>query len=177
MKHSLPVALLLGLAACSATAPDPGSSEVKEQVAATKELFVQKAPHLREMFEQSYGYAIFPKVGKGGLIVGGGGGKGYVYEQGALVGGVTMSMVSLGAQVGGESFAEVIFFENEPVLREFKSGNFEFGATVNAVAAEASSSRHAKFDEGVAVFTVTRGGLMAEASVAGQKFTYAPVQK
>jgi lipid-binding SYLF domain-containing protein len=168
----LPVLLL---AACEATPPDPASVDVQREIAETKDLFLRRAPHLRQHFDGAYAYALFPKVGKGGLVFGGGGGKGYVVERGKLAGGVTLSMATFGAQIGGESFAEVIFFEDEPAFARLEQNKFEFGATVNAVAAEAGASRHAKFHDGILVVTTTHGGLMAEASVAGQKFDYAPI--
>jgi lipid-binding SYLF domain-containing protein len=172
-------ALLALVVACRSDVPDRDDYDrpPQDEVAEAKNLFLSRAPHLQRWFDESYGYAIFPELGKGAAVVGGGGGQGYVYEKGRLVGYSTLTLISAGAQLGGEGYSEVIFFEDQATLDEFKRGNLEFGATVNAVAADSSRSRHAAFDDGVAVFTVTRGGLMVEASVSGQKFTYRPIDR
>jgi len=134
--------------------------------------FLKRDPSLKTFFDDSHGFAIWPKVGKGGLIVGGGGGSGYVFEQGKQIGTSKMSFISIGAQIGGQSFSEVIFFKDEAALVDFKQGNFEFGAQVSAIAADEGVGSKSDYDKGVAVFTLPLGGLMAEASVSGQKFTY-----
>ena len=125
-----------------------------------------------KLFENSYGYVIFPKIGKGGFIVGGSGGDGTVYEKGKEVGTAKMGQVTVGAQIGGQSYREVIFFENEDALNRFKYNKLEFSGQVSAVAVRSGASKNAKYTEGVAVFTQDIGGLMAEATVGGQKFTY-----
>lgn len=158
-----------------ASHPDVRDPGTENKVAETIAAFRNADPDLDRFFNESYGYAVFPKVGKGGFIAGGGGGGGYVYEQGQLVGTVTMRMLTVGAQIGGQDFREIIFFENQATLDSFKTGNFEFSATVDAVAASHGAARQARFDQGVAVFTLARSGLMAEASVGGQKFDYRPV--
>jgi len=125
-------------------------------------------------FANSAGYAVFPDVGKGGFIVGGARGKGIVYEKGNPIGRATMTQASIGAQAGGESFAEVIFFETPSALSDFKNGKFEMSADVGAVAASQGASKAAKYKTGVAVFTVAKRGLMVQASVGGQKFKFEP---
>jgi lipid-binding SYLF domain-containing protein len=145
-------------------------------------------------FNDSYGYAVFPSIAKGGLGVGAAHGKGKVYEQGKYVGDTSMTQVSVGFQAGGQAFSQIIFFENKAAFDQFTSGNFEFGAGVSAVAiksgasgsvgttgATASASSGSgktgagtagRYRKGMAVFTIAKGGLMYEASLSGQKFSY-----
>jgi lipid-binding SYLF domain-containing protein len=145
-------------------------------------------------FHKCYGYAVFPTIGKAGLAVGGAFGKGRVYERGKLIGDVSMSQVSVGFQAGGQTYSQMIFFENKKALDEFTSGNFEFGGNVGAIAITASASANAgttgasaaasggkkdaatagEYHDGMVVFTIAKGGLMYEASVSGQKFSYKP---
>jgi lipid-binding SYLF domain-containing protein len=144
-------------------------------------------------FSSCYGYAVFPTIGKGGLIVGGAHGKGHVYEKGKFIGNTSVTQISVGFQAGGQAYSEIIFFEDKRALEEFTKENFEFEAGVSAVAITAAANasagttgatatasggkRDAKtvggsYYKGVAVFTIVKGGAMYEASVAGQKFTF-----
>mgnify|MGYP000099030761 FL=1 len=143
-------------------------------------------------FDQSYGYAVFPTIGKGGIGIGGAYGKGRVYAQGKYVGDTSMTQLSIGFQLGGQGFSQIVFFEDKRAFDEFTSGNFEFGAQASAVAltagasagattagasAGASGGKHdattvGEYHKGMAIFTVAKGGLMYEASVGGQKFSY-----
>ncbi|HEY1909912.1 MAG TPA: lipid-binding SYLF domain-containing protein [Vicinamibacterales bacterium] len=143
-------------------------------------------------FSKSYGYAVFPTIGKGGLIVGGAHGSGRVYEKGTYVGDSSMTHVSVGLQAGGEAYSEIIFFQDKRAFDEFTSGNFEFSAQAQAVAITAGASaqtstagssagasggkKDAKtaggYYKGMAVFTVAKGGAMFEVSIGGQKFSY-----
>ncbi len=154
----------------------------------------KKAGESESFFQRSYGYAVFPTVGKGGLGVGAALGKGRVYARRRLIGDVTMSQLSVGFQAGGQSFSQMIFFENKGDLDRFTAGNFEFGANVGAIAITASASGSAgttgttasasgdkknaanagEYHDGMVVFTIAKGGLMYEASVSGQKFSYKP---
>ncbi len=134
--------------------------------------FIKADKSMDGQFSKSYGYAIFPNVGKGGLGVGGAAGNGTVYEQGKLVGMAKLSQVSIGLQAGGQSYREVIFFENKESMDRFKDNRVEFSAQVSAVAAASGASANAKYVEGVMVFTMQKGGLMYEASVGGQKFKF-----
>jgi lipid-binding SYLF domain-containing protein len=136
--------------------------------------FLAKDSSMKKFFHGAHGFAIWPSVGKGGLVIGGGGGSGSVYERGKLIGTTKLSFVSVGAQIGGQSFAEVIFFKDKAAIDNFKRGNFEFGAQVSAVAATAGAANGTDYDSGVAVFTLPKKGLMAEASVSGQEFTFEP---
>ena len=134
--------------------------------------FLKGDPSMEKLFASSYGYAIFPKIGKGALIIGGSGGNGTVYEKGKTIGMAKMAQVSIGAQIGGESFREVIFFQNKEALDRFKKNKVEFSADITAIAVKAGNSRNAQFTDGVVVFTQSMGGLMAAVAVGGQKFTY-----
>jgi lipid-binding SYLF domain-containing protein len=149
--------------------------EKKELISESQEAkadFLKTDPSMNKLFNESYGYVIFPKNGKGGLVIGGSGGHGVVYEKGKTIGTAKMAQVTVGAQVGGESYREVIFFENKEALDRFKDNKVEFSSAVSAVAVKSGVAANAKYADGVAVFTHSLGGLMAEASVGGQKFTY-----
>jgi lipid-binding SYLF domain-containing protein len=144
-------------------------------------------------FNKSYGYAVFPTIGKAGVGVGGAHGSGRVYEKGAYVGDTKMTQLTIGFQLGGQAYSQIIFFENKKAFDDFTSGNFEFSAQATATAITASASAQATttgtaagasskasnattagtgYQNGMAVFTVAKGGLMYEASLGGQKFSY-----
>jgi lipid-binding SYLF domain-containing protein len=145
-------------------------------------------------FASSYGYAVFPTIGKGGLVVGGARGTGRVYQKGKYVGDTSMTQLSVGFQAGGQAYSEIIFFQDQRAFDEFTSGNFSFSGDVSAVAITAGASARAGtggstagasggkkdattaggYQKGVAVFTIAKGGLMYQAAVAGQKFSYKP---
>ena len=146
-------------------------------------------------FQTSHGYAVFPTIGKAGVGIGGAMGKGTVYAKDKPVGNTTMSQLSIGFQLGMQGYSQIIFFKDKRAFDEFTSGNFEFGATVQAVAITAGASASVNttgntasasggknnastasggYHKGMAVFTVAKGGLMYEVSVGGQKFTYTP---
>ena len=129
-------------------------------------------PTLSMWFESAYAYAVFPRVGKGGFIVGGAGGKGLVIRGTTTVGETSLSQVTIGAQIGGQVYAQYIMFKDQTAFEHFTRGNFEMGAQVSAVAITLGASKDAGYDGGVAVFTLADGGLMLEASVGGQKFKY-----
>src|SRR5580765_3867234 len=115
---------------------------------------IQKAdPSISKLFSTSSGYVIFPKIGKGAIIIGGSGGNGVLYENGKTTGTAKVAQVSIGAQVGGESYREVIFFENKEALERFKDNKVEFSGQVSAVAVKSGASANAKYADGVAVFT------------------------
>jgi lipid-binding SYLF domain-containing protein len=152
----------------------------------------KKAGESGTYFGKSYGYAVFPTIGKGGVGVGGAYGKGRVYAKGKYVGDTSMAQVTIGFQLGGQAYSEIIFFEDERAFKEFTGGNFEFGADASAIAITASANAKASstgasagasatknaattaggYHKGMATFTVAKGGLMYEASVGGQKFSY-----
>jgi lipid-binding SYLF domain-containing protein len=131
-------------------------------------------PTLTMWFDTAYAYAVFPKVGKGGFIVGGAHGKGLVIRGDTTVGITSLTQVTVGAQLGGQAYAQYIMFKDQTAFDHFTRGNFEMGAQVSAVAVTLGASADASYDSGVAVFTLAEGGLMFEASVGGQKFKYTP---
>ena len=143
-------------------------------------------------FNSAYGYAVFPTIGKGGIGIGGAYGKGRVYEKGAYIGDCSMKQATIGFQLGGQSYSQIVFLEDRRALKEFTSGSFEFGAEASAVAITAGAGAKAStggtsagasagrndakvvgaYHKGMATFTVAKGGLMYEASIGGQKFSY-----
>jgi len=136
---------------------------------------LQKADSsLKKLIDDSAGYVIFPGIGRGGFIIGGERGKGLVYQKGKVVGEAKVTEINIGAQVGGESYSELILFETAEALRDFKASNWEMSAKVNAVAAAEGAAKNAKYQQGVAVFTLSKGGLMVQATVGGQKFKFKP---
>jgi lipid-binding SYLF domain-containing protein len=165
------VVFLLNFAPSALAGWDPTkANEAQEAIAA----FKATDPDLEIFFENAHGYAVFPSVGKAGMGIGGAYGKGVVYEQGEEIGKTTLKQVSMGFEFGGENYREIIFFENQETLDDFKKGNYELDAQASAVALKKGASKNADFDEGVAVFTQTKGGLMFDVSVGGQKFTFDP---
>ncbi len=163
---------------------DPRRSEPKavpkthdEKVRNTIREFLRKDPDMKLFFDKAYGYAVFPTVGKGGIGIGGAFGKGKVYEQGRWIGDASLSQLTIGFQLGGQAYSEVIFFRDKAALERFTSGNFAFSAQASAVAATAGASADADYENGVAVFTLAKGGLMYEASIGGQKFGFTPASE
>lgn len=134
-------------------------------------------PGLSRFFDGAVGYAVFPSVGKGGFGVGGAYGKGVLFEHGNPTGRTTLTQVTVGAQVGGQAYSEIVFFESPEAIESFKKGELAMAAQVSAVVASTGASANAKYARGVAVFTLAKAGLMAEATVGGQKFHYRPFAK
>ena len=134
--------------------------------------FLKKDPMMKSLFENATAYVIFPNIGKGAMGVGGATGNGILFEKGKAVGKANMTQITIGAQAGGKVYSEVIFFENNEALKSLKDGKFEFTGQVSAVAVKAGVSANIKYRDGVMVFTQEKGGLMYEASLGGQKFTY-----
>lgn len=146
------------------------------------------------LFDKSYGYAIFPTIGKVGFIAGAGYGGGRVYRKGVYIGDSSVTQLSLGWQIGGQAYSQIIFFEDERALKDFTSGNFEFGADASATIITAGASGAAgteganagasgsptkantsgRYFRGMAIFTIIKGGAMVEAVLAGQKYSYRP---
>lgn len=144
-----------------------------DAINAKKEL-LKTSSALQSFFDNSAGYVIFPNVGKGGFIIGGASGNGVVYEKGKAVGMADLKKLNVGLQAGGQSIIEVIFFETQIDLNRFMEGKFAFAAEASAVALKSGVAFNAKYKEGVAVFALPKAGLMADASVGGQKFGYHP---
>lgn len=160
----------------------------------TKKMFEDAG--VSNMFNSAYGYALFPTIGKAGFVVGGAYGKGRVYEQGKHIGNTEMTQATVGFQLGGQGFSQVVFFQDKRALAEFTSGSFEFGAEAQATAITAAAGASAntagssatasggknnattaggKYNKGMATFTITKGGLMYEASIGGQAFSFKPL--
>jgi lipid-binding SYLF domain-containing protein len=137
-----------------------------------KSEFIKTDKLMQSLFNNAYAYVIFPNVGKAGAGVGGAAGNGVVYQKGGLIGSAKMKQLSIGLQMGGQLYSEVIFFESADALNKFKDGKFEFSGQASAVAVKAGASANVKYREGVMVFTRAKGGLMYEASLGGQKFNY-----
>jgi lipid-binding SYLF domain-containing protein len=154
------------------------------------------SPAVAKFFDNSYGYAVFPTIGKAGWVIGGSYGKGQVYRGGKVTGKTSVVEGSIGFQFGGEAFSEIIFFEDKRAYDEFTSGNFEFGATAQAVVITAGAQAQAGttgasagasagpktgvqaetgYHKGMATFVHSKGGLMYEASIGGQKFKFEPL--
>ena len=164
-----------------------------DQYADTINVF-RSAIESKGFFDSAYGYVVFPTIGKGGIGIGGAYGEGRVYAQGVYVGDASMTQVTIGWQLGGQAYSQMIFFKDRRAFDEFTGGNFEFGAQASAVAITAGAQASAtttgssagasggqndattvgSYYKGMAVFTVAKGGLMYEASIGGQKFSYTP---
>ncbi|MGB2906098.1 MAG: YSC84-related protein [Candidatus Aminicenantaceae bacterium] len=154
----------------------PALAQSESEVQAVREHFEEGDPGMQAWFREAYGYAVFPSVGKGGFGIGGAHGKGLVYEQGNLVGRSTLTQLTIGFQFGGQAFSEVIFFKNKQAFDHFTQENFEFGAQVSAVALTAGISADLDYSGGVAIVTAPKGGLMYEASIGGQKFSFQKIK-
>jgi len=136
--------------------------------------FERTNPKIKPFIDEAAGYAVFPTVGKGAIGIGGAHGSGLVYEKGKLIGSTTLSQITIGFQLGGQAYRELICFQNQQALDRFKGGNVEFDAQASGVAVTAGISFDAAYEHGVAVFTMAKGGLMYEASIGGQKFSFEP---
>jgi lipid-binding SYLF domain-containing protein len=153
----------------------------------------KSSPAVQPFFEDAYGYVVFPTVGKGGIGIGGAYGKGQVYRGGKVTGTASLVKATIGFQLGGQAFSEIIFLQDKRAYDEFTSGNFEFDATASAVAITAGAQAKAgtegatagasagpatgtqartNYRKGIAVFVHTKGGLMYEAAIGGQKFSF-----
>lgn len=169
-----------------------GAAQAQDKYAETIDLF-KNAGESASFFGKSYGYAVFPTIGKAGLGIGGAHGSGQVYVAGKPVGETKMTQLSFGWQAGAQGYSLMIFFEDERAFKEFTSGNFEFGAQASAVAITAGASAGAStgagtgagasggkkdaatlggYHKGMAAFTIIKGGLMYEAAIGGAKFSY-----
>jgi lipid-binding SYLF domain-containing protein len=170
-----------------------GANAAKVENYSTTINMFRKSPTVQKFFNNAYGYAIFPTIGKAGYVVGGSYGKGQVYRKGKVVGKTSVIEGSIGFQIGGEVFSEIIFFQNRDAYQKFTSGNFEFDATAQAVAITAgaqaqvgtkgastganigsdkSIQANPGYFNGMATFVQSQGGFMYELSIGGQKFTF-----
>ena len=172
-KALLAAGFLSLLAAC-ATAPETheGKAEMRRTSAEALSQAQQNDPSLRNLIQVSAGYAVFPSIGKGAIGIGGAYGKGDLYQNGVVVGYCDMTQASIGFQLGGQAYTEILVFETPAAVERFKNGNFRFDAQATAVALKSGAGANAKFANGVVVFTMDEAGLMYEAAVGGQKFSY-----
>ena len=187
--------LLIVALAISLAAPVSAKREVQDYTETINKF--KQSSDVRPFFDTAHAYAVFPTIGKAGLGVGAARGKGQVYLNGEVVGFTALTDVSIGFQAGGQAYSQIIFFEDERALREFTSGNFEFDAEAGAIAIQSGASAKAgtegagagassggaggsyagSFHKGMLVFTMAQGGLMYEATISGQKYSYNPVPK
>lgn len=133
---------------------------------------IKDTPKLSSFKNKSYGYVIFPKVTKAGIGIGGAAGKGVVYKNHEIIGSSKLRQASVGLQLGGQQYSEVIFFENKKSFDNFINGNLKFDAQASAVAITVGASVDVAYQDGLAIFTRTKGGLMYEASLGGQHFEF-----
>ncbi len=152
----------------------PKDTKLQNEVKDAMTELVDGNPELESHFHKSYGFAVFPKITKGGLGIGGAGGKGLVFDNKSVIGESRLAQATFGLQAGGQQYMEVIFFEDQPALDRFTSGKVKFSGQASAVALKDGASVDIDYQDGVAIFTKTIGGLMAEASVGGQSFKYKP---
>lgn len=164
---------LLSLSACH-TAPRSveGKADIERDAAAALTKAQRTDPTLIPVLRNAAGYAVFPSVGKGAVGVGGAYGKGVLYERGRVVGYCDLTQGTIGLQLGGQAYTQIIAFETTDAVMTFKEGNLRFAAQATAVALESGAGANAKYTDGVAVFTMDEKGLMFEASIGGQKFSY-----
>jgi lipid-binding SYLF domain-containing protein len=169
------VLLMTFFVGCQTTPPTQARrDDLAQDAQALLERFETEDPSIRDVVHRAYGYAIFPNAGKAALVVGGAYGRGVVHEQGRMIGYADITQATIGAQVGGQRFAELIVFESADALTRFKNNQLSFAANASAVAIEKGAGATARYENGVIVFVEPRKGAMLEASVGGQKFTYVP---
>jgi lipid-binding SYLF domain-containing protein len=148
-------------------------AQLVTEARSTLALYKQKDPGIEDFVRRSAAYVVFPSVGKGGLGIGAARGTGILFERDMPLGKVTMTQVSIGAQAGGQEFSQVVFYQTDQAVAALKGGKAELAGNLSAVALTQGAAAKTTFKNGVAVFTATKGGLMLEASVGGQKFSFA----
>jgi len=169
------MAFTLAIFSLSATAWTPSANdELELRVQSAILTAKDKDPGLQTWFDSAAAYAVFPRVGKGGIGIGGAHGKGIVIQGDRTIGETSLTQVTYGFQLGGQVYIELIFFKDQAAVDTFKRGEFEMGAQASAVALTAGASADANYSKGVAVFTIAEGGLMYEATIGGQKFKFEP---
>lgn len=167
----------LAVGACGGTAPQSAESRqnLYQEARLTLNSMQARDPSLTTALGGAAGYAVFPKIGKGGFIAGAAHGRGILFEGGQASGYVELNQASIGAQIGAKTFSELIIFQNHSDVQNLKNGTFKFGADVAAVALTAGAARSTSFRNGVAVIVESQGGLMADLSVNGQKINFMPM--
>ncbi|MBI1189451.1 MAG: hypothetical protein GC200_02045 [Tepidisphaera sp.] len=165
------------LCGCS-TAPqsDLSRQELKDEAAAAVKQAEKTDTTMDKALSEAKGYAVFPTVGKGAIGIGGAYGRGVLYEGGSITGYCDLSQATIGLQLGGQAYTEIICFQDDVALQTFKTGNFAFAAEATAVALKSGAGANAKYANGIKVFTFGESGLMYEASIGGQKFSFLPAK-
>jgi lipid-binding SYLF domain-containing protein len=171
-KHLLALTLTALLAAPAVHAQDAKQERLIDDAENAKSAFIESNEQLQQLFNNAYGYAILPNVGKGAAGIGGAAGSGIVYEKGEAIGSVKMKQLTVGLQFGGQAYREVIFFEDKATLERFKTNELEFAAQTSATAIGEEGQKDATYKDGILVFTQKKSGLMYDASIGGQKFNY-----
>jgi lipid-binding SYLF domain-containing protein len=162
-------------AAASPSSDDSAGQGTDADARAVIAKFKEKNPGLGKFFDHAQGYAVFPTVGKGGIGIGGARGKGYVYQHRKLIGRSTLTQVTVGLQLGGQAYSEIVFLEDAKAMESFKHGRLKLDAQASAIAITARAAIDLGYRNGVAIVTMAKGGLMYEASVGGQKFSFHPL--
>jgi lipid-binding SYLF domain-containing protein len=152
----------------------PKDTKLQNEVKTSLAEFAKSNPAVESHLHTAYAFAFFPKITKGGLGIGGAGGKGLVFDNKTVVGESKMAQATFGLQAGGQQYMEIILFEDQPAFERFTAGKIKFSGQASAVALKDGASADIDYQDGVAIFTKTIGGLMAEASVGGQSFKYTP---
>lgn len=173
------VAALSSFAVVGCESPTPETPAEQQEMRSDARIALERMysndPSLRGVVENSYAYAIFPKVSKAGLIAGGAGGRGEVYRNGRLVGYATLSQASVGAQIGAQNFDELIVFKDPAAFEKFKSNEYTPAANATAVAVKSGAGSGTDFKAGTATFVLPTSGAMAEASIGGQHYEFQPL--
>ena len=167
--------LALMLAVTGVFADEVVSAEDEKAAQETLATFKAKDSTIEPILNESVAYAVFPSVGKAGFIIGGAHGKGVVYQDGEAIGAASITEGKIGLVVGVESFSELVIFQTDDALNRLKEGKFETGAQASAVAAKAGAGTATSFRNGIAVFITDQKGLMGDASVGTQKFSFTPL--
>ena len=179
MRTAITSSVILALFTTVGCATAPRTQAERQSLVAESDAAVvsmtARDASLRDLLDRSPGYAVYPSVGSAGAIVGGAYGRGVVFEAGQPVGFTELNQGSVGAIIGGQSFSQIIVFENDAAIGRMKAGNFDVGAEASAVALKAGVAANARFEGGVAVFQMPKGGLMATAAINGQKINYEPM--
>lgn len=176
LRLSIFIPILILFAAAPASANQKKSdSQIAQEVKELKKTWQGMDSTFDNTLSEAYGYAIFPEVGKGGFIVGASHGEGAVYKKGKLIGHAKMTQTTVGAQVGGQTYAQVILFKDKKALDRFKSGRFEGTVAATAIGGTKGAAAACKYKDGVAIMVLPLKGAMAEAAGGGQKFAFEPI--
>jgi lipid-binding SYLF domain-containing protein len=158
----------------SSSSKDPTAQRLEKRVEATLKRLEAKDPGLRKLLEKAYGYAVFPSVGKAALVVGGSYGRGAAFEKEKMIGYATISQMTIGVQIGGDTFTEILIFNDKDSLKRFKQGRMAFAANASAVLVKAAAAGTNNF-KGVTALAYSSGGMLLELSLGGQKFKFKPL--